>query len=215
VGDFDLGFYYRQLSAAPEFTVTKKMLQNAGIGKSYWPVSIDKIPDACAYKAQLTQMVDRLPVDVRLGKGAIIYGNHGHGKTSASAIMLKAAMARGGQCFHRIASSVEHSYEKRWVETNLDGIQVWELLTKSQLLTLDDLGQEQAAAGYKAGDTRIIEQLVRARYDCRLPTYITTNLPIQELAKQYPSIGSILFDPKRFYIFEVAGHNWRRSEQEV
>jgi len=129
--------------------------------------------------------------------------------------MLKSAMARGGQCFHRFASSVEHAYEKRWLDKNLDGVEVWDLLTKSQLVTLDDLGQEQAAAGYKAGDTRIVEELIRARYDKRRPTYITTNLPIKELSKQYPTIGSIFFDPKRFYVVKVDGHNWRKDEEEI
>jgi len=215
VGDWSLNFYHRRLSPTPEFKVTKVMLRNAGIGKSYWPTSIGKIPDTCSYKEDLVQMVSDLPTDEQLGRRAIFYGNHGHGKTSASAIMLKAAMSRGGQCFHRIASSVEHAYEKRWVETNFDGIEVWDLLTRSQLLTLDDLGQEQAAAGYKAGDIRIVEELIRARYDKRLVTYITTNLPIQELAKQYPTIGSIFFDPKRFHIVEVDGHNWRHGAEEV
>lgn len=160
-------------------------------------------------------MIEELPRDSRLGKGAIFYGAHGYGKTSAAAIMLKAAMARGGQCFHRIASSVEHAYEKRWVETNRDGVQVWDLLTQQQFVTLDDLGQEQAAAGYKAGDIRIIEELIRARYDARLATYITLNLPIAELSKQYPTIGSIFFDPKRYRIVDVSGHNWRHGNEEL
>lgn len=215
MGDWGFDFYHRRLSLTPEFEITKAMLWNAGIGKSYWPACISKIPDVCVYKKDLTRMVADLSADERLGRGAIFYGNHGHGKTSATAIMLKAAMARGGQCFQRIASSVEHAYEKRWVETNFDGIEVWDLLIKSQLLTLDDLGQEQAAAGYKAGDIRIVEEMIRARYDKRLVTYITTNLPIQELSRQYPTIGSIFFDPKRFRIVEVDGHNWRHGEEEV
>mgnify|MGYP003965035341 CR=1 FL=1 len=212
---WDLDFYKRRLSTTPTFNIDKLMLQNAGIGKSYWPVSVNKIPNNCRYKSTLVDMVNNLHHDVRMGKGAIFYGNHGHGKTSAASIMLKAAMARGGQCFHRIASSIEHAYEKRWVDTNIDGVQVWSLLKKSQLLTLDDLGQEQASAGYKAGDIRIIEELIRARYDARLTTYITLNLPIGGLKNQYPTIASILFDPKRFRIVDVSGHNWRHSEEEV
>ena len=215
MADWELGFYHRQLSVDPHFVVTREMLRNAGIGKSYWPATIDKIPDVCAYKMNLREMVAALPQDCRLGKGAIFYGKHSYGKTSAGSIMLKAAMARGGQCFHRIASSVEHAYEKRWIDTNMDGVEVWDLLTKSQLLTLDDLGQEQVSAGYKAGDIRIVEELIRARYDRRLPIYITTNLSIKVLAKQYPTIGTIFFDPKRFYIVKVSGHNWREDKEET
>lgn len=215
MSDWGLDFYHRRLSEVPEFDVTKSMLWNAGIGKSYWPAAIGKIPDSCNYKKSLRQMVESLSTDERLGRGAIFFGKHGYGKTSATAIMLKSAMARGGQCFHRIASSVEHAYEKRWTETNFDGIEVWDLLTKSQLLTLDDLGQEQATGGYKVGDIRIIEELIRSRYDRRLVTYISINLPLQIFVKQYPSIGSIFLDPKRFYLVEVDGHNWRHGEEEA
>jgi DNA replication protein DnaC len=212
MGERDIGFYHRDLTPDPSFTITKAMLKNAGIGRAYWGCTIGKIPDTCAYKADLTEMVANLPADVKAGKGIIFYGNHGFGKTSASAIMLKSVMARGGQAFHRMAATVAHSYEKRWVETNLDGVQVWDMLTQSQLLTLDDLGHELAAAGYKAGDTRIVEELIRLRYDDLLPTYITTNLPVSELVKQYRPISSILLDTSRFYMIDVSGHNWRRGK---
>jgi len=178
VSERDLDFYHRPLTSEPSFNITRAMLKNVGIGRAYWQCTIGKIPDECGYKYSLTEMIASLPADERAGKGAIFYGNHGYGKTSASAIMLKSAMARGGQCFHRMAATVEHSYEKRWVETNTDGVQVWDMLTQSQLLTVDDLGHELAAAGYKAGDTRIVEELIRLRYDDLLTTYITTNLPI-------------------------------------
>jgi len=214
VGDWELGFYHRRLLDTPDFTITKAMLRNAGIGRSYWQCTIDKIPDARSYKSLLAEMITNLPTDEALGKGVILFGKHGYGKTSAAMILLKSAMARGGQVFHRMASTVEHAYQKRWVETNRDGVEVWDLLTKCQLLSLDDLGNELASAGYKAGDTRIVEELIRERYDDRLTTYITTNLSMQELVKRYPSIGSILFDPKRFHIIEVSGHNWRRGEED-
>lgn len=215
MGDWGMDFYHRPLSSEPEFSITKEMLRNAGIGKSYWSVSVNKIPDKCSYKQDLLGLISSLPDDARRGRGAVFYGFHGYGKTSAAAIMLKSAMARGGQCFHRMLSSIEHAYEKRWTETNMDGVQVWDVLTKCQLVTLDDLGHELASGGYKVGDIRIVEELLRQRIDDRLVTYITTNLPIQELPKQYPSISSILFDPKRFHMIDVSGHNWRHGEDDV
>ncbi len=209
--DGDLEFYHRPLSPEPSFSVTKAMLRNAGIGRSYWPVSVQRVPDTCSHKVKLISMISNLPRDERNGKGAVFVGNHGYGKTSVASIMLKAAMARGGQCYHRLASSIEHAYEKRWTETNSDGIEIWEVLTRSQLLTIDDLGTELASGGYKAGDIRIIEELIRRRYDDRLVTYITTNLPVPELIKQYPSVSSILVDPSRFYSISVRGFNWRKG----
>jgi len=212
MGERSLDFYHRRLSSSPDYSITREMLRNAGIGRSYWSVSVKQIPDNCPYKISLQEMIASLPEDVRRGKGVVFYGLHGYGKTSAAEIMLKAAMARGGQCFSRMLSSIEHAYEKRWTETNMDGIEVWDMLTKCQLVTLDDLGHELAAGGYRVGDIRIFEELLRQRIDDRLVSYITTNLPIKELPKQYPSIKSILFDPTRFYMVDVTGHNWRRNK---
>jgi len=212
MGERNVDFYHRDLTPDPSFNITKSMLRNAGIGRAYWGCAVGKIPDSCSYKHDLSKMVSNLPADVKAGKGAVFYGDHGFGKTSAASIVLKSAMARGGQVFHRMAATVDHAYEKRWVETNLDGIQVWDMLTQAQLLTLDDLGHELAAAGYKAGDTRTVEELIRLRYDDLLPIYITTNMKITELTEHYRSISSILLDASRFYLVDVNGHNWRRGE---
>lgn len=212
MGAWDLDFYHRPLSPDPSFNVTEEMLLNAGIERLYWKCSISEIPDDCAYKAELTDMVKCLPKDERAGRGAVFWGKHGSGKTSAADIILKAAMARGGQCYHRMAGRIRHSYEKRWIETNRDGIEVWDLLTNSQLLVIDDLGHELAASGYQAGDIRIVEELIRVRYDKKLTTYITTNLPIPELVAQYKPIATILLEKARYRTVEVAGCRWRRGE---
>lgn len=211
MGEWDSELFHRALSSEPTFRVTASMLQNAGIGKSYWSSSMDQIPDSCSHKKVLMSMIKSLHLDERMGKGAIFFGNHGHGKTSSSSIMLKAALARGGQVFHRKASTLEYAYEKRWMVKNQDGIPVWDMLIGSQFLTLDDLGSELRPSGYRAGDIVIVEELIRERYDSRLVTYITTNLPMQELPKYYGSICSIFFDPSRFSLVEVCGFNWRRG----
>lgn len=212
MGVWKRGLYHRPLTSKRSTKITRDMLVNAGIGSKYWSCSIGAIPDSCPYKRALGEMVRDLHVDSAVGRGALFYGNHGYGKTSAANIMLMAAMTRGGQCFTRMAAQVEHAYSKRWVETNLDGIEVWDLLVGSQLLVIDDLGHELAAAGYKAGDTRMIEELVRLRYDDNLTTYITTNLPLPELIKHYQPISSILLDPSCYRVVEVDGFNWRRRK---
>lgn len=211
MGDWDLNFYRRPLDPEPNFKVTKAMLRNAGIGENYWTCSIKQIPDKCTYKKALTNMVANLPKDERRGKGAIFWGKHGFGKTSAGSIVLKAAMARGGQVHSRMAGMIEHAYDKRWTETNADGVEIWDVLTNVQIVLIDDLGQEIVAAGYKAGDTGMIEELIRCRYDRRLTTYITTNLGPQDLIQHYSPICSILLEPSRFEHVEVDGHNWRKN----
>lgn len=209
MGEWDLHFLRRPLSDQPEFRITERMLRGAGIGRSYWPVQISDIPDVCDYKRTLSEMVANLVVDEARGKGAIFYGKFGRGKTSAATIMLKSCMVRGGQVFHLKATAAEHAFEKRWADQTSEGVPIWDMLTKSQVVTLDDLGAEIVQSGYKAGDNRVIEQLIRDRYDDRLLTYVTTNLEIDNLAKIYPSLRSIFLDGSRYRIVSVDGHNWR------
>jgi DNA replication protein DnaC len=184
------------------------MLQHANIGKLYWKATIGKIPAECSYKQDLIDAVAALPSDERVGRGRIFLGKYGRGKTSASAIMLKSAMARGGQAFHYKATALEKAFEKRWLVTS-EGVPIWDMLTKSQLVTIDDFGSELVESGYKSGDTRIVEELIRDRIDDRLTTYITSNLTVGDIAKNYPSLRSILLDRARFLIIKVEGHDWR------
>ena len=184
------------------------MLRNACVGRTYWKCEIGLIPEHCSYKAKLTRLVKSLHLDERSGKGVVFLGDHGMGKTSAASILLKSAMARGGQCYSKFASAAEYAYNNRWADTNLDGIPAWDLLVGSQFLLLDDLGTELASGGYKVGDIRAIEELVRRRYDNKLVTYVTTNLKLPAFKEAYRSISRILLDEKISEVVSVSGHFW-------
>jgi DNA replication protein DnaC len=69
------------------------------------------------------------------------------------------------------------------------------------LLVLDDLGTESATAWAREK----LYQLFNYRYNARLPTIITTAVPIDEID---PRLASRMFDSGRctFFVLEVPGY---------
>jgi DNA replication protein DnaC len=210
--DWNISFYCPPLWAEPKDKLTEGAFVNAMVGREYWFVSGSKIPSQCRYRSEIAKMVASLPEDAAAGKGAIFYGGYGHGKSSASVIMLKAAYVRGAQMFFRKANLMKDAFLKQWAFLSPEGVPIWSMMTRCQFAVLDDLGAELVLAGYEKGDIRIMESIVRDRYDAKLPTYITTNLEMKDLMTAYPSLSSIFLDSSRYYLVEVTGKNWRNPD---
>ena len=209
MSDLNGHFDRRPLTPGPTFKFTTNTFDNAMIGEEYRCASRPKIPDQCEYKHQLKQMMDSIQVDAIAGKGAIFYGGYGHGKSCAAVIMLKIAATRQASIFFRKARFMKAAWEKPWAYFNRENIPIWDMMTRTHFAALDDLGAELAQAGYEKGDIRVMESIIRERYDARIPTYITTNLELDDLMAAYPSLNSIFLDPTRYYLVEVTGYNWR------
>lgn len=208
----NLAFFRSYISEERRDPVTPTTMRYANVGREYWRASINAIPAGCAYKEILAKMVSSLHTDEIKGKGAIFYGDQGFGKTSSAVIMLKEALARGGQGYFCFAKNMDAFFERPRDHLTPEGVPVWEMATRCHFFILDDLGTELHAAGYKAGNTQIIETLIRTRYNNRLPTYITTNLALSEWRESYGAFKTILLDDKRFYHVKVAGKNWRADK---
>jgi len=210
---WNIAFFRGRLTPEPSDPLTPQVIQNSNIGKSYWDVGISKIPIEFRYRAAIQNIVTNLHVEERQGKGAIFYGDFGHGKTSSAVICLKAAMARGGQAYFEEAINLKRAHDKPIFCLTPEGIPVWDMVTKCHFVVIDDLGNETVTSGYEAGDHRVIESLIRARYNNRLPTYFTTNWPLEKLLTQYAGVASILTDLGRFRLVEVKGESWRRNSK--
>lgn len=207
--NWNIAFYRAPLSPEPSERLSPKILLNAAIGREYWKVSIQQIPKNLPYRKSLQEIVDSLHEDEPLGKGAIFHGSYGTGKSSSAAIVLKAGLCRGGQGYFVRALDLKKAHDKSWATLTPEGITVWDMITRSQLVVVDDLGAEAQAEYGRGPDTRIVESLIRARYDNQLATYITTNFDLATLSSTYSSIASILLYPARFRTVAVRGKSWR------
>lgn len=111
------------------------------------------------------------------GKGLLLFGKVGTGKTFAAACIANALIDSGVPClvtnFARLVNTISGMYDGK--QDYIDG------LNKFSLLVIDDLASER--------DTEymgeIVQNIIDSRYRARLPLIITTNLTAEEL--KHPS----------------------------
>ena len=107
------------------------------------------------------------------GKGLLLFGSVGTGKTYAAACIANALINKGRPClvtnFARLVNTLSGMYEGK--QDYIDE------LINFDLVVIDDLGSER--------DTpymyEIIQNIVDSRYRAKLPTIVTTNLTSEEL----------------------------------
>ena len=107
------------------------------------------------------------------GKGLLLFGTVGTGKTFAAACIANALIDKGVPClvtnFARLVNTISGMYDGK--QEYIDG------LNRFDLLVIDDLASE-ADTEYR---NEIIYNVIDSRYKAGLPLIITTNLTAQEL----------------------------------
>lgn len=157
-----------------------------------------------------------------LGKGLLLGGNPGTGKTRiACATATEAhyssnytvlfipvtnyfALGREQQKFMNIAEKFrdEESLAKvKRLQERLD------LVLTAPLLILDDMGKEYAAASGWVGTE--VHRILRTRFDKGRPTIATSNLPLEEWQRYDGAMYSFLREA--FDIANIGGQDWRRA----
>ena len=141
----------------------------------------------------------------REGKGLLLYGTVGTGKTYLSACVANALIDKGYSClmtnFARLTNKVQGMFEGK--QEYIDG------LNRYSLLIIDDLGAERKSEFMQEQVFNIID----ARYRSGLPFIITTNLTWQELTKPTEIGYSRIYDRvvERCFPIEVSGVSRRRQ----
>ena len=133
--------------------------------------------------------VELFPTLREYGKGLLLFGTVGTGKTYLAACVANALISKGIPClvtnFARIANEVQGLYEKQQYYDNLNSF---------PLLVIDDLSAERKTEYMQ----EIVFNVIDSRYRAKLPIIVTTNLTREELLNPadltYQRIFSRLFE---------------------
>lgn len=158
---------------------------------------------------------------LRAGIGMVMYGPNGNGKTMAAVMLAKNAMAHGllvhfatfSEIIDTFTSGWKSEEAKDWFRRKIRG---------AHLLIVDDVGKEmmQGLQGNVSNVARhVIDDVLRYRYSSGLPTVMTTNDPLDDLASRY-GISVLSLMSENAVQVRFTGSDWRpqaraRFEAEV
>jgi len=169
-----------------------------------WTFEYDDMSNA-RLTAAMQRYVDHFEDLRKAGKGLLLHGPVGTGKTYAACEVANALIDRGYPVlvtnFERITNIIQSSFEGR--QEYIDS------LNEFALLILDDLGAERDST-YMQG---MVYNIIDARYRAGLPMIITTNLSIDKIKKPENMEQMRIYDRvlERCFPIEVSGSSKRRK----
>lgn len=158
-----------------EFEQTVKRLRQSGFPESEMQAWTFANADGSNEKliSAAQKYVDNFKEFRKNGKGLLLFGTVGTGKTFISACIANALIDRGYPVlmtnFARIANTVSGMWEGKQ--------EYYDSLNRFQLLILDDLAAERKTEYM----SEIVFNVIDARYRAGLPLIVTTNLTSEEL----------------------------------
>ena len=168
-----------------------------------WTFANDDMENEQITKA-MKRYVDNFPELKRQGKGLLLYGSVGRGKTYAACEVANALIDKGYSVlvtnFSRVLNTLQSTFEKQ---------EYIDSLNKFALLVIDDLGIERSTEFAKEQVYNIID----SRYRAGLPMIITTNLSIDKIKNPTDIENGRIYDRiiERCFPVEVIGNNRRHK----
>ena len=120
----------------------------------------------------MRKYVERFPEYWRSGKGLLLYGAVGTGKTFYSACVANAVIDAGYRAYMTNFSTIADNLSGTW-----DKAEYIDNLMRYDLLIIDDLGAERKSEFMQEQVWKVSD----ARYRSGLPLIVTTNLTAEEL----------------------------------
>ena len=160
-----------------------RLLKNSGLGKKFEGCSfnnwVNRAGTGRAYNQAFKYAVN-IQENIKEGRGLIIFGKPGNGKTHlVAAITNKAIQERYTVIFERVPrllAKLRNTYNGGTVNEG----EIVDALIRSDLLILDDAGAEKCSEWTEQSLYTIIDE----RYTEELATIVTTNSDLEELERK-------------------------------
>ena len=168
-----------------------------------WTFANDDMENEQLTKA-MKRYVENFPELKKQGKGLLLYGNVGRGKTYAACEVANALIDKGYSVmvtnFSRILNTLQGTFERQEYLDKLNGY---------SLLVIDDLGIERCTEFSKEQVYNVID----SRYRAGKPMIITTNLSIEQIKNPADIEDRRVYDRilERCFPIEFTGQNKRHK----
>lgn len=183
--------------------ITPAHLERARVPRRFWNVKMTEVSGSV--RSDVVSYFLDVVSHCRAGRGMLLFGANGRGKTSIAVLVAQEVMRHGGTVLFITAEELRQSYLG---DVMFEGrASMADRAATVDLLVIDDLGKEYRGASQWA--ERVIESVLRARSSATKATILTTNMERDVMLGVYSvSVMSIL--DESMVTVDVGGLSLRR-----
>ncbi|WP_338969579.1 ATP-binding protein [Spiroplasma endosymbiont of Labia minor] len=121
-------------------------------------------------------------INIKKGKGFFIYGKMGVGKTFLAKLIANNYAYKGLKTAFITVAKLIRTIKNDFNTTDQNGTKLLNLLTKAEVLVLDDIGADKPSIWSR---DELLFSLLNYRMENKLLTFFTSNLTLSQLQKKY------------------------------